>query len=189
MTFAQDPRILIDTGGDPLNVTTGLNQVQSDGSAFVSYDFVNDTALLTSFLFETMVNKNLDPWLATHVFFGCDEPSGYFLDCSVNYDPSTGHLAILFSGTLPPDGDEGPGQDSEIGEHEGIPTGGTFHISLLGWIDGGYGGLLYQERPTFTNSFTTVPEPSSVLSLLSELTLLAGIVFLSRRGWKRRFGR
>jgi hypothetical protein len=199
VTLAQslppDPEILIDTGGDPMNITTGISQVQANGSPLVSYDFVNDTSLLTSFMFETMVNKGLDPWLATHVFFGCLNPGGYFLNCSVNYNPTTGDLKYLFSGVLPPDGDEtpGPGFDptGEVGEHEGIPTGGVFHITMVGWIDGGYGGLLYQNRPTFSNSFTTVPEPTSFLSFLAELLLMGCVLTLARnhRNWKRLFGR
>jgi hypothetical protein len=188
-----DPEILIDTGGDPLPITTSIGQVQPNGSGLVTYDFVNDTGLLTSFAFDTMVNKGLDPWLATHVFFSCAEPSGYFLNCAVNYNPLTGDLQYVFSGVLPSDGDETPGPNfdphGEVGQHEGIPTGGVFHISLIGWIDGGYGGLLYKGRPTFTDSFTTVPETSSVLILLTESLLLAAIMFPLRRrwNWKRRF--
>ena len=203
VTLAQsvphDPQILIDTGGDPMNISTSINQVQPSTDCPIvgdqiqcAYDFINDTSLLTSFTFETIINKGLSAETVSSSF-SCLEPSGYFLNCSVTYNSDTGDLKYFFSGVLPADGDETPGTgfDPEIGEHEGIPTGGVFHITLIGWTTNAGDGTLYSGLPTLSNSFTTVPEPSSVLSILTELGLLAGVVIFSRNRWnlKRRFNR
>ena len=49
----QDPRILIDSGGDAIPISSGINEVQPNGNQTVSFDFFNDTsAIVTSFTFK-----------------------------------------------------------------------------------------------------------------------------------------
>lgn len=179
-----DPGIIIDSGDPgPIPITSGINNVGPTGTTPVTFDFINNTSLIIQFEFQTTINPGLTQQQISDNF-SCSNPAGYFLMCSIGYDSSNGDLTYTFSDTLPPDGDEN-GSDSEIGQFEGIPTNGLFHITLNGWTSGatGTGGVqLYSGLPEFTNSFeTAVPEPSAAFLLLTGLAALG-----SRRWYLRR---
>jgi hypothetical protein len=178
-TPLHDPEILIDTGGDSIPISTGINQAQPCGSAPCIFDFFNDTGgILISFTFETMINPGLSS--AAAASFTCADPSGFFLSCSSHYDPS-GDLKYMFTGVLPEDQNETSGPD--LGEHEGIPPGADFIIEYEGWVRNQTVGneQLYQGLPTMTNTFATTatPEPSAALTFATGLLLLAAL-------WNRR---
>jgi hypothetical protein len=170
-----DPEILIDSGGDAIPISSGINQVQPTGAQTVSYDFFNDTqGIVTSFLFQTMVNTGLSS--AAAASFTCADPGGFFLNCGTNYDRMTGNLQYLFSGVNPPEGDEN-GSDPETGEQEGIPPGGHFIITMQGWVPNATsaGQMLYENLPMLDNHFTDTPEPAVGLTLGAGLLLLAAM--------------
>jgi hypothetical protein len=179
-----DPQILIDTGGDAIPISSGINQVQPNGNQTVTFDFVNDTSnIVTAFRFATTINTGLSSQAAAS--FTCADPGGYFLSCTTSYDPSlnpppTGNLLYVFSGVSPADADE-DGSDTEAGEQEGIPPGGHFIITLQGWTPNATsaGEMLYSGTPMFHDSFTQTPEPAVALTLGTGLLLLAAI-------WRRR---
>lgn len=179
----QDPQIIIDTGGDAIGITMGINQVEPCGSPSCTYDFFNDTGgIVTSFLFDTTIQSRLSSDVIS-ANFSCADPGGYFLGCSTNYTSGTGDLQYVFSGVGKSDGDEG-GTDSEAGEMEGIPPGGHFIITLNGWVENDalfVGGA----PPELTNSFTTdAPEPSAALLFGTGITMLLA-AFLFRRSSTR----
>ena len=173
----QDPQILIDSGGDAIPISSGINQVQPNGNQTVAYDFFNDTSnIVTSFTFQTTVNPNLTSEEAA--LFTCSDPGGYFLGCNTHYDSPTGNLLYLFSGVNPPEGDEN-GSDPETGEQEGIPPGGHFIITLQGWTEN---ETLFVNGtpPELNNNFSTdAPEPAAALTLGAGLLLIAVM-------WRRR---
>ena len=174
----QDPEILIDSGCCSIPLSTGINTVQPTGAGTVTYDFFNDTAnIVTSFRFQTMINTGLSATAAGS--FTCADPGGFFLGCIPSYNSMTGNLLYTFSGVNPSDGDENGG-DTEVGEQEGIPSGGHFIITLNGWTPNAMsnGETLYRNLPTLDNTFTTTPEPSSALILGGGLLLF---VMLRRR--------
>ena len=174
-----DPDILIDSGGDAIPISTGINQVQPNGAQTVSFDFVNDTLnIVTGFNFETTINTGLSGQAAAS--FTCDDPGGFFLGCTTSYTSSTGNLLYVFSGVNPAEGDEN-GSDTEAGEQEGIPAGGHFIITLQGWTPDAMsaGEMLYSGTPTLDNTFTQTPEPAIALTLGTGLLLLAAL-------WRRR---
>ena len=167
-----DPQILIDTGGDAIPISTGINQVQPTGDQTVSYDFFNNTKnIVTGFTFETTINTGLSSDAAAS--FTCADPGGFFLDCNTTYTSSTGNLLYVFSGVNPFSGMSGSG----AGEHEGIFPGGNFIITLQGWTPDAMsaGQMLYNELPTLDNTFTDTPEPAVALTLGTGLLLLAVI--------------
>jgi hypothetical protein len=193
-------RIIIG-GNDPIPTTpvsTTLNEVQVNTSPFCQngtllndgadceYGFTNDTAnIIDSFTFKI---NGIDQTDANQILNNdpCDVTlNAYFLNCSVNYSSST--LTYSFSGVNPPDGDEtpGPGFDQEIGQQEGIPPTGSFLIDLQDWNTGTLGNDL--SSISLVNSFTTVPEASSPVVLLTDFLLFAGVlVLLGRRlKWNR----
>ena len=170
-----DPEILIDSGGDAIPITSGINQVQPTGDQTVSYDFVNDTkSIVTGFTFETTINTGLSTEAAAS--FSCSDPGGFFLNCTSSYTSATGNLLYVFSGVNPFTGMSGSG----AGLEEGIFPGGNFIITLNGWVPDAMsaGQVLYNELPTLENTFTT-PEPAAALTLGTGLLLLAAI-------WRRR---
>jgi len=171
----QDPQILIDTGGDPDKISGGINQVQPCGSPSCVFAFINDTAgIVNSFTFQATINTGLS---AQTIKDGFTCESGYFLSCVTTYSSVSGNLTYLFSGVNPPDGEEFL---PETNEQEGIPPGGTFTITLQGWVANATtdGQVLYAAPPKLTNDFTLAPEPSALLTLGSGLVLLG---FLLRR--------
>jgi hypothetical protein len=170
----QDPRILIDSGGDAIPISSGINEVQPNGNQTVSFDFFNDTsAIVTSFTFQTTINTGLSS--AEAALFTCADPGGYFLGCHTTYDSLTGHLRYLFSGVNAEDADEN-GSDPEINEQEGIPPSGHFIITLDGWTEN---ETLFVDGtpPALNNNFTTepTPEPAVALTLGAGLLLLGAI--------------
>jgi hypothetical protein len=175
-----DPEILIDTGGDAIPISSGINQVQPNGNQTVSYDFVNDTNnIVTGFRFATTINVGLSNEAAAS--FTCADPGGYFLSCTTSYDPSnpppmTGNLVYVFSGVNPTDGDD-TGTDTEAGEQEGIPPGGHFIITLQGWTPNAMsaGEMLYSGTPMLQDTFTQTPEPAVALTLGTGLLLLVAV--------------
>ena len=174
-----DPEILIDTGGDAIPISTGINQVQPTGDQTVSYDFFNNTKnIVTGFTFETTINTGLSSDAAAS--FTCADPGGFFLNCTTTYTSSSGNLLYVFSGVNPFSGMNGSG----AGEHEGIFPGGNFIITLQGWTPDAMsaGQTLYNGLPTLDNTFTA-PEPAVALTLGTGLLLLA---FIGRRRWTAR---
>jgi hypothetical protein len=175
-----DPEILIDSDCCSIPITSGINQVQPTGAQTVTYDFFNDTPdVITSFVFQTMINANLSPQAASS--FTCMDNAGFFLGCVVHYDPPTGNLQYSFSGTNPLEGDET--QESEIGEQEGIPPNGHFKITLQGWTPDvmSAGQELYSNVPNLDNTFvqtpiTDSPEPAAVLTMGTGLLVLAAML-------------
>jgi hypothetical protein len=170
-----DPEILIDTGGDAIPISSGINQVQPTGDQTVSYDFFNNTKnIVTGFTFETTINTGLSSDAAAS--FTCADPGGFFLNCTTTYTSSNGNLLYVFSGVNPFSGMSGSG----AGLQEGIFPGGNFIITLQGWIPDAMsaGQMLYNELPTLDNTFTDTPEPAVALTLGTGLLLLA---FIGRR--------
>jgi hypothetical protein len=186
-----DPQILIDTGGDPLSLSTQINNVQPDGTNPLQFSFVNDlNGIVTSLTFDTTINMGLTPAEITSGF-SCPTPQGYFLSCAVNYTQSTGDLQYHFFGVNPADGDENfsTSHDNEFNQFEGIPIGGDFTITLNGWVDGAQGSdgkALYANLPMFDNSFTATPEPSLVVLLAIQGLLLVGVASVVRRRAQRK---
>jgi hypothetical protein len=187
-TPVTDPQILIDTGGDPLNLSTSLGQAQPCSPGPCTFDFLNDTGqLVTNFTFDTFISKGLSQ-TQIDSNFSCVDPSGFFTDngngCTIHYDSISGELKYLFVAQLPPDDDETT--DPETGEHEGLPPNGTFHITFTGWqedltVDN---VKLYDGTPGTTNTFETsaVPEPAAAGSMVAGLVMLAAV-------WRRRRAR
>ena len=187
-----DPEIGLDSGGDALNLSTSINVVQPSGANPLHFSFFNDLdGIVTSLTFNSIIAQNLtDAEIAS---FGCPTAAhnGYFLSCLVSYTGTTGALQYQFSGVHPSDGDENfpVDGDTEFGEFEGIPIGGTFTITLDGWVAGATapdGHQLYSNLPTFQNNFTSTPEPSLVWLLAVQFLLLVSIAGVVRRRAKRR---
>jgi len=196
-------------GGDPpaspFVISTQLGDVQPTGSncdaltGDCTYVFNNDTgAIITSLSFSMDINPGLGGSTQTSLRkfirdnFQCTQDSfgGYFLHCNVTYDQPTGLLTYSLYGVRRPEGDElCPTKDCELGEHEGIPPAvpgyDQFRIVLTGWVEDAPittdGNLYDGTPPTFTNSFTATPEPSTVLFSGIGLVLLAGFGELRRR--------
>jgi hypothetical protein len=200
-----DPGIIVDSNDPPATdlggITNGLNGVQVTGDANVIYKLEDNTGIITSLTFTTLINPNLSQ-ATINADFTCGQDSlnqgglGYFLHCSVGYTPTNGldltHgvLTYSFFGVNPPEGSPDelcPAQDCEINEQEGIPTGGSFFIHLLGWIPDAPGsGPLYNGLPTFSSTFTATPEPSALPFLAGGLLLVAGIAKLRGRNRQRK---
>ena len=181
-----DPEILIDIGDAPFNLSTDFNAIQPDGTTqSLAFDFHNDTGgIVTSLTFNTTINKNLSDTSA----FNCPADPGYFFFCKVNYDGPSGALQYQFFGVDPPEGDENfaLSGDNEFGEHEGIPIGGDFKITLEGWTVGPDTASLYATLPQFDNTFTATPEPSQLVLLAVASLLLVSIAGIIRRREKRK---
>ena len=182
-----DPQILIDTGGDSLPISSNIGIAQPCSPGPCTFDFFNDTgAILTSFTFATTINKGLSETAINS--FTCADPHGFFLDCTIQYESSSGLLKYLFSGVVPADGDETT--DTDVGEHEGIPLAGPppqghFIITFTGWQQDLTVGTeqLYSGVPVTQNSFETsaVPEPS-----YRAAAACLGFALLAAWRWRRR---
>ena len=207
-------KIIVCSTCDPLPIPlTQESQLSSDvqlnGTADVQYEFLNLTgSLIDDLVFATTINDNLSVSMLTNDGdFTCAAPDGYFLNCLVSYNPSDGLLTYDYFGTNPPNYQDLPGyviyQDVVGGGfgNTGIPELGLFTIDLSGWTDGltdpVTGTSLYPNRPGLTSAYNApdtipsgsiaLPEASAVLILLTELSLLAGVLYLFRRrlNWKR----
>jgi hypothetical protein len=168
-----DPTIFIDSGDPlPLLLSTDLGQVQPNGTDPLTFDFLNDTgAVVTSLLFQTTINAGLSTG-ASGSFTPCQ--SGLFANCTVFYNPSNGALSYDAFGLNP------------LAGENGIAVNSAFHITLVGWTSNASanGEQLYSGLPTFNNSFTAAPEPSSFL-LFGSVLLIAGLIRRSRRSAPR----
>jgi hypothetical protein len=190
------PVILTDTNG-------ALSQVQpgaADASGDLTVEYLNLTgSIIDDLVFSTTINKGLSAsMLQTDGDFQCVAPDGFFLQCSVDYDSTTGQLTYAYYGVNPPNVYDTPGVviwddlTNQGSGDTGIPNLGLFEIQLSGWTsslnDPKTGQNLYSSPPTFNNNFNVpVPEASAVLILFTELSLLAGVLYLFRRrlNWKR----
>ena len=182
--LAQGSDPFIGVTGDglrPMSLATQLNTVQptsaacEDNGGDCNFIFINDTGeIITDFEFDTSAFSLSDP---SAYNYSCS--SGYFLDCTATLN-SLGDgmydLDYSFYGVDPYDG-HGYSSTNESGLPEGIAPGDTFYISLDGWSG------VFQDL-TLTNSFS-VPEASSILILLTELLLLAGLARLLGLRWHR----
>ena len=184
-----DPGIIVDSTDPPainlFGVTNGINGVQPTGDAAVVYQLEDNTGIIQSLTFDLTINTGL-PQKDIRNGFSCGQNGrGYFLHCTITYDPNTGDLKYMFFGVRPPEGDElCPQKDCEVNEQEGIPPGGTFFVHLNGWVSDATVGdpdTLYSGLPEFSNSFVATPEPSALWVVGIALLLLASVVELRRR--------
>jgi len=188
-----DPQIHITEDGlGPLPVTQDLGDVQPDQTACennngtCSLIFINNTnQIIDGFTFESTFAQtpSFSPPTSQQDPQDYQCGSGYFLTCSATLTLTNGvyTLDFTFSG-VDPQSDGNPYENGNPnGLPEGILPGDTFYITLVGWNDG-------FQNVSLTNSFA-VPEASSALVLLTELSLLVGVVAIFRRrlNWKRHF--
>jgi hypothetical protein len=188
-----DPEILIDSGGDPLDLSTSINVVQPNGvTSPLHFAFVNDLGgIVTSLTFNATIQTGLTDKEIKSFSCPSEAVQGYFLSCEISYTASNGALQYHFFGVKHSDGDENFPifHDTEFGEHEGIPIGGDFTITLDGWVNGATaadGTPLYTTLPSFNNGFTATPEPSLVVLLAIQCLLLVSIAGVVRRRAKRK---
>jgi len=193
MADSQDPGILVEDGDPtPMSITTDLGLVQPNGQGMVTFDFINDSnAIVDQLEFMVDIEGGLSQSVINSAFsISQGVGNGYFLHDTISYipvdpvHPTQGLLTYDFFGVNPSDGDEScPSPDQEVNEQEGIPACGVFHITLTGWVDNAnfMGTQLYSGRPTFTNSFTNSPEPSTIASSGLGLLILAAVVERRRR--------
>jgi hypothetical protein len=213
---ASAAKIIVCSTCDPLPVilteTNGaLSQVQpgaADSSGDLTVEYLNLTgSIIDDLVFSTQINTGLSAsTLQTDKDFQCTAPDGFFLQCAVDYDSTTGQLTYSYYDVNPPNIYDTPGvviwEDlNGLGsDNTGIPNLGLFEIQLSGWTSGltdpglitpqNPTGQIYSGKPTLSNTFNVpvnVPEASAALILFTELSLLAGILYLFRRrlNWKR----
>jgi hypothetical protein len=214
---ASASKIIVCNTCDPLPViltaTNGaLSQVQpadaDPTTGDLTVEYLNLTgSIIDDLVFSTTINKGLSAsTLATDGDFQCVAPDGFFLQCSVNYDSGTGQLTYAYYDVNPPNVYDTPGVviwddlTNQGSGDTGIPNLGLFEIQLSGWTTSPTDsnlitpqnptGQIYSGRPMLSNTFNVpvnVPEASAVLILLTELSLLAGVLYFFRRrlNWKR----
>lgn len=188
IAFAQgnDPHVGVQQdGAGPLPVSQDLNDVQPDsractlGDGTCSFIFYNDTpGIIDAFTFDTSFSAAsfTPPADETYTCDGLEY--GYFESCTASLTLNDGvyNLDYSFFGVEPSNGD-GYSDQNPTGAPEGIAPGDVFFIQLDGW-SGGFQDL------ALTNTLS-VPEASSVLILLTELLLLAGLAKLLGLRWNR----
>jgi hypothetical protein len=178
-------------GGDPpgpLLVTTQLGEVQPtsgncDANGDCTFIFNNNTGgIITSLSFSMDINPALTQQQISSLFSCTQGVSGYFLNCGETEAAGQGGtevLTYLFSGVLPPEAAESCPTGNCAPAQRGIPpdtvpTDPEFSIQLTGWLANAMVGdtpaFTNGVLPTFTNTFTATPEPSTLAFL--------GIVFL-----------
>jgi hypothetical protein len=189
-----------------------VQPADTDVNGDLTVEYLNLTgSLINDLVFSTTINENLSTtMLSADGDFTCAAPDGYFLNCLVSYNPINGLLTYDYFGTNPPDYQDLPGfviYEDIVGGgfgNTGIPELGLFSIELTGWTSGltdttnpNNPVQLYGGEPTLSNAYNApdtippgsiaLPEASAVLILLTELSLLAGILYLFRRrlNWKR----
>jgi hypothetical protein len=188
------PVILTETNGALGDVQPGA----ADSNGDLTVEYLNLTgSIIDDLVFSTQITAGLSlTQMETNDDFSCVAPDGFFLACSVSYDTTTGQLTYAYYEVNPPNQNDLPGAvifEDLTGQGSGdtgIPNLGLFEIQLAGWtpnlVEGGT--QLYSGTPQFNNNFNVpVPETSAVLILLTELSLLAGVLYLFRRrlNWKR----
>lgn len=185
-----------------------LSEVQADNSSGdLTLTFINLTGIIMD---DLVFGTTIDTQLSTQMLqddhdFTCDVDTGLFMNCAVTYDPTSGALNYYYYGVNPPSILDTPGfviLEDIIGQgfgDTGIPNLGVFTVEMTGWTqdlkDGEtqlYGSPSDPYPATFSNAYNApvnVPEASSVLILLTELLLLAGVVAVFRRklNLKQRF--
>ena len=211
---ASAAKIIVCSTCDPLPILlTQESQLSADiqpnGTDDVQYEFVNLTgSLIDDLVFSTYIDKQLSTTMLTDDGdFTCAAPDGYFLNCLVSYNPTSGLLTYDYFGTNPPNSQDLPGvviYEDVIGGgfgNTGIPELGVFTVDLNGWTTGltDNGTQLYSTLPTFMSGYNVsdsipngsiaLPEPSAALILLTEILLLGGALALfgRRLKWKQRF--
>jgi hypothetical protein len=197
-------KIIVCSTCDPVPILltqeSQLDEVQpSATNSDVVVEYLNLTGtLIDDLVFSTQINAGLsDATLEADKAFTCDAPDGYFLSCAVTYNQN-GTLTYYYYGVNPPDYQDLPGVvifEDILGQgfgNTGIPELGLFSIELSGWTPSLTinGTQFYSGEPTMSNAYNApvnVPEASAVLILLTELLLLAGVLYLFRRrlNWKR----
>jgi hypothetical protein len=208
---ASAAKIILCSTCDPLPIpitptNNALDQVQASSTTGgdLSLEFVNLTGvIMDNLVFGTTIDTGLSTqMLESDGDFTCQAPNSYFLSCMVTYDPTTGALTYDYYGVNPPSFLDLPGVvilEDVIGAgfgDTGIPNLGVFTVQMSGWnadlTDPVTGQQLYgtpgNPFPTFQNGYN-VPEASTALILLSELSLLAvGLAVFGRKlKWKHRF--
>jgi hypothetical protein len=213
-----DPAMSMDAGSfsTPLGAFNSFTPTNGGGVL----DLFNDTGeLITSIEFQTNLPAGMTP-RAVEALFSCNNASDltlanpFFLNCSVDYNPNSGQLSILFSGVNPVTGDVFV--NNGVGTDQGIPpllpgctvpTADTplcavqahFAISFndnfvfTGPPSGGWSTTsnpsLFPSQPTFGPPTVTLeqltPEPSPAILVAAGLLTLAA---LSRRGVRARIG-
>jgi hypothetical protein len=186
-----DPEILIDIGCCSDSLSTQFNNIQPNGNFTTVFDnFKNDTGgIVTSLTFTMTIAKGLTSDQISSGF-SCPSPMvKYFLSCATPYDAGSGLLQYEFFGVNPADGDDNASDPPT--EQEGIPVGGDFKITLVGWTAGATVGdnntpLFDQSSFHFNNTFTATPEPSQIVLLVVASLLLVSIAGIIRRREKRK---
>lgn len=194
---SNDPHIgVTEDGLGPLPVSEDLGVVQPDSTACIdnggdcSFIFYNNTpGIIDAFTFDTSFTPtaNFSPPTSAEapLDYTCVNPNGYgyFLSCSATLTEVNGvdYLDYSFYGVDPTSLGNPYANGNPTGNPEGIAPGDVFYVTLDGWTNG-------FQNLTLTNTFS-VPEASSVLILLTELLLFAGVVALfgRRLRWTRRF--
>jgi len=191
---------------DPLSVLTELNEVQAtsgvcDENGDCTFVFNNDTGnIITSLSFSMTIATGLTQAEIASAF-SCSQgeggvvgPLGYFLTCGESYNPLSGLLTYSFSGVNPPIlGESCPSGNctpSETGGPTGIPpdtvpTDPEFSIVLTGWVSTATVSdpisLFPNGLPTFADTFTDAPEPSTFVFVAIAFLITAGAVQFRRR--------
>jgi hypothetical protein len=117
-----DPSMGVEKDAFSTAIFQGANFVPSGGGGGVFGFYNAGTQNITELLFEVGIAPNLSPTLVQQAF-SCNLGNGnpFFINCSVQYLPSTGLLGIGFWGTYPapPPGTTNP--LDEAGLYYGIP--------------------------------------------------------------------
>jgi hypothetical protein len=117
-----DPAMAVERGDFSIAILQGLNFVPAGGGGGV-IGFYNASAVnITELMFEVDIATNLDPTVIEQSFT-CEQgnASPFFMNCSVQYVPSTGLLGISFWGTVPAAAPGTAIPPDELGLHMGIP--------------------------------------------------------------------
>ncbi len=209
----KDPQMGLDSGSlsDPITLDTMFSPNGNGGGAF---GYFNATGFfIRGLVFGTTILPGLTTDQLAGVFSCNDQstpghPNPFFMNCFVNYTPSTGQLKIAFFGTFPEEVPGDPGDD-EAGEHEGIPPTpprcldtpdapgcrqvGHFIVTLNnnytpspsgtgGWSTTATPGIFLPGGPTFeVLEIDTAPEPGTAGMLCGALIGLAGLAYRRRK--------
>jgi hypothetical protein len=107
-----DPAMGLDSDSFSSPISSAGPFIPINGGGIFGY--FNDTGHIIT---ELIIHTTILPGLSQNIIdaaFACQEPTAFFLHCSIGYQPLDGLLTISFFGVNPPDGDN-------INEQEGIP--------------------------------------------------------------------